>query len=85
MYIVTGADPTIEDNDHNRPVDLVSDDDTVSRNCLKNAMMNRERYMGGIADMRARGISSSTQSFQKIMSNSNSSLAMEEGMPRMSR
>ena len=85
MYIVTGADPTIEDNDHNRPVDLVSDDDTVSRNCLKNAMMNRERYMGGIADMRARGISSSTQSFQKIISNSNSSLAMEEGMPRMSR
>ena len=40
--------------------------------------------MGGIADMRARGISSSTQSFQRMMSNSNSSLVME-AVPRMSR
>ena len=56
LCFFAGADPTIEDNDHNRPVDLVSDDDAVSRNCLKNAMINRERYMGSaMADMRAPG------------------------------
>ena len=45
VLVLAGCDPLIEDNDKNRPIILVADDDAVSKQTLKNAMMNREKLM----------------------------------------
>ena len=58
---MAGADPLAEDNDRNKPIDLVAPDDTVSRQTLKTAMADRERIMGEAREVRAKGFSTSFQ------------------------
>jgi len=61
VLVMAGADPLAEDNDRNKPIDLVAPDDTVSRQTLKTAMADRERIMGEAREVRAKGFSTSFQ------------------------
>jgi len=45
VLVLSGCDPLIEDNDKNRAILLVAEDDAVSKQTLKNAMANREKLM----------------------------------------
>ena len=74
LLIVAGADPLIEDNDKNKPVDLVSDDDTVSKQALKRAVTDREKYVSQLLESRVRGLSGSMASMPSRMMGSMTSL-----------
>jgi hypothetical protein len=61
VLVLAGCDPTAEDRDGNKPIDLTSDDDAVSKQTLLHAAENRERYLNESAEVRARGFSTTTQ------------------------
>ena len=44
VLVLAGCDPLVEDNDHNRALALVADNDAVSRQTLKNAVINRSGF-----------------------------------------
>lgn len=52
VLLVAGADPTQCDNDRNRPLDLVSEDDTATMHTLKRAMQDREAIIRELLDSR---------------------------------
>ena len=62
LLIVAGADPTVYDNDQNRPIDLVSTDDMATQITLKRAMSDREAIVSELMEIHARGFSSSNKS-----------------------
>ena len=61
VLVMAGADPLAEDNDRNKPIDLVAPEDTVSRQTLKTAMADRERIMNEAREVRAKGFTTSLQ------------------------
>ena len=61
VLVMAGCDPLLEDNNKNRAVDLVADDDAVSRQTIKNAMQDRDRIMYDSAEVRARGFATNFQ------------------------
>ena len=63
LLIVAGADPSVFDNDHNRPIDLVSTDDTATQHTLKRAMTDRDAIVNELMEIHARGFQPSTRSF----------------------
>ncbi len=55
VLIAEGSDPILEDLDGNKPMDLVSPDDTVSKQLLKDAMEERERVLSDAMELQATG------------------------------
>ena len=59
VLIQAGADPLLMDNNNDKPIDLVSPEDTVSRQTLKQAQEDRERYLNDMLEIQAKGYSTS--------------------------
>ena len=74
VLVMAGADPLAEDNDRNKPIDLVAPEDTVSRQTLKTAMADRERIMNEAREVRAKGFTTSLQRELPLSVRSQSSL-----------
>lgn len=55
VLVMAGCDPLIEDNSKCRPIDLVADDDTVSKQIIKKAIEDRSKIMYEAPKVRARG------------------------------
>ena len=55
VLVMAGCDPLIEDNSKCRPIDLVADDDTVSKQIIKKAIEDRNKIMYEAPKVRARG------------------------------
>ena len=67
LLISAGADATKEDLDGNKAIDLVSEEDAVTRNLLKRAVEDREKLMSELREIKARGFTTSTNSLNMIM------------------
>lgn len=76
VLVLAGCDPLINDNDNNKAVDLVSDDDTVSKQTLKSAMEDRERFMNESFEVRSKGFVTSIQPQLPLSIKSQSILSM---------
>jgi len=76
VLVLAGADPLSEDNDRNKPIDLVAPEDTVSRQTLKTAMADRERIMNEAREVRAKGFTTSLQRELPLSVRSQSTLNM---------
>ena len=74
VLVMAGADPLAEDNDRNKPIDLVAPEDTVSRQTLKTAMADRERIMNEAREVRAKGFTTSLQRELPLSARSQSTL-----------
>lgn len=61
ILVMAGCDSLLEDNNKNRAVDLVGDEDAVSRQTIKNAMEDRDKILYDSAEVRARGFSTNFQ------------------------
>jgi hypothetical protein len=61
ILVLAGCDPSIEDNDKNKSIDLVAEEDAVSRQILKNALADRDRLLMEAREIRAKGFSTSLQ------------------------
>lgn len=59
VLVQAGADPLITDNNNDKPIDLVSPEDTVSRQTLKQAQEDREHYLNDMLEIQAKGYSTS--------------------------
>lgn len=76
VLVLAGCDPAINDNDRNKAIDLVSDDDTVSRQTLKSAMEDRERLMNNAFEVRSKGFVTSIEPQLPLSIKSQSLLSM---------
>jgi len=76
VLVLAGGDPLAEDNDRNKPIDLVVPEDTVSRQTLKTAMADRERIMSEAREIRAKGFTTSLQRELPLSVRSQSTLHM---------
>ena len=68
LLLQAGCDPLLEDNDHNKAVDLVSPRDLLVVQALRTAMVERERRVGEALEVRARGFSTATTPGQSASS-----------------
>lgn len=76
VLVLAGTDPLIEDHDKNKAIDLVAPEDTVSKQTLKNAMADRERYMAEAMEVRARGFAMNLQNHLPFANRSQSTMNM---------
>jgi len=76
VLVLAGGDPLAEDNDRNKPIDLVVPEDTVSKQTLKTAMADRERIMNEAREIRAKGFTTSLQRELPLSVRSQSTLQM---------
>ena len=76
VLVMAGGDPLAEDNDRNKPIDLVAPEDSVSRQTLKTAMADRERIMNEAREVRAKGFTTSLQRELPLSVRSQSTLHM---------
>lgn len=76
VLVLAGTDPLIEDDDKNKAIDLVAPEDTVSKQTLKNAMADRERYMAEALEVRARGFAMNLQNHLPFSNRSQSTMNM---------
>lgn len=66
LLIRAGVDATSEDFDNNKAIDLVSEEDAVTKNVLKRAVNDREKLMSELLEIRSRGFSTSSQSLNML-------------------
>ena len=59
VLLQSGTDPLMEDNNGDKPIDLVDEEDAVTRQMIKHVMENRERFMSEMLEMKAKGFSTS--------------------------
>lgn len=76
VLVLAGCDPLINDNDKNKAINLVSDDDTVSKQTLKSAMEDRDRFMNESFEVRSKGFVTSIQPQLPLSIKSQSILSM---------
>lgn len=55
ILVSNGANPLIEDNDGNKPIELVSEDDGVTKQNLKRAMTEQEAVLSEVLEVQRRG------------------------------
>lgn len=76
VLVLAGTDPLIEDHDKNKAIDLVAPDDTVSKQTLKSAAADREKYMAEAREIRAKGFTTNLQNHLHLTNRSQSTMNM---------